>query len=112
MWLKERPRPLRIKSVDELSPGFKPRWVRTRKWALIASLCFQFAFVFFQSGHFHLLAVASLLFACLVGWYWLHPKNYSALVGLLLRPFPELALEHAKLESWLEFDLDWNEQQL
>ncbi|WP_299047014.1 hypothetical protein [uncultured Tateyamaria sp.] len=96
--------------MNELSPGFRPRWVRTRKWALIASLGFQLAFVFFLNGHMPLLAATSLSLACLSGWYWVHPKYYSALVGMLLRRFPELALKHAKLESWLEFDLDWDER--
>ncbi|WP_299207851.1 hypothetical protein [uncultured Tateyamaria sp.] len=57
-----------------------------------------------------MLAATSFVLACLVGWYWLHPKYYFAVLGLLLRPFPELALKHMKLESWLEFDIDWEER--
>ena len=49
------------------------------------------------------------LVAVLIGGFAADPQKFSALLGLLVRPFPRLALKHAKFEDWLQFDLDWDE---
>ncbi|MEP1587550.1 MAG: hypothetical protein ABJR46_04080 [Tateyamaria sp.] len=57
-----------------------------------------------------LLGMLLFLIAVLVGGFAVDPKVFSAMFGLLVRPFPRLGLKHAKFEDWLQFDLDWDDQ--
>lgn len=50
-----------------------------------------------------------VLVALLGGAFAIHTKGVLALLGLMCRPFPKLAVMHAQFENWLEFDLDWDE---
>lgn len=51
-----------------------------------------------------------LFLGSIIGCFWGSPIVTSALIGLLLRPFPALAIRHGKFENWMQFDLDWDEQ--
>jgi hypothetical protein len=107
--LYDRPTPLRIKSIRELDPGFRPRWVRVGRWALAMSLVLQVLFVLSLGRESMAMPMTFLISACVFGWFWLSPKWYCAVIGLWLRPFSSLAVRFAKFEMWLELHLDWDQ---
>lgn len=47
--------------------------------------------------------------AVLIGGFSVDPVKFSALLGLIVRFFPRLAVQHGRFENWMEFDLDWEE---
>ena len=93
---------------------FRPRWVRLRKilivlvviyFAALTFVLFPYAIYLEQAW----LGVVLTLAAILGGGFAFDPVKSSAMVGLLYRPFPSLAIKHAQFEDWLELDLDWDE---
>ena len=104
---KWRTGPLKIKSLKELEPGFKPRWFRIE---------FRFVLIVFVS-------MPTLLAGSIFELYWLLLIGIAgivvaalALMSLTLVPatmrfvgywWPWMGLKAAELDSWLERDLDW-----
>jgi hypothetical protein len=100
-------RPNRIKSLKELDPRFRPRWHKL-EIRLIQTLLLFIALLLVG-------ALSEQAWLAQIGWYGL-PCAFVALFALkwgsnLLATlgywFPSLALKAAKLDAWLERDLEW-----
>ncbi|MCG7572873.1 hypothetical protein [Thalassovita mediterranea] len=99
--------PLRVRSVKELDPKFKPRWVKIELGLLAA-----------MAGACGCVVVAAILqigWLAMIAFYGL-PTLFAAVfavkygtvgLGFIGVWFPILALKAAQLERWLELDLDW-----
>ncbi|MEO0669393.1 MAG: hypothetical protein AAFZ99_15895 [Pseudomonadota bacterium] len=56
------------------------------------------------------LAAGFFLFGNVIASFAVFPIGASAVLGLLCRPFPRLAIWHGQFENWMQFDLDWDDQ--
>ena len=100
-------RPIRIKSIKELDPSFKPRWHRLEVWLMQAIVLLVVLFIvgallerawLANIGLFGL--VVSFVGVAVLKW----GGNVLAVAGYW---FPPLALTAARMDAWLERDLDW-----
>ena len=104
---KWRNQPIRIKSLKELEPGFKPKW-------------FQISFRLTLLG---LASMPLIVIGIINELYWMSWLGVTGL-GVALIPlvlleiippamsfvgywWPWMGLKAAELDSWLERDLDW-----
>lgn len=103
MWWGKRPPPLRVKSVSELYPYFRPRWVKVRSWGTLAVVTGFFLATGLISNQIPALMVL------LVAPVLVHPVGAIEVFGLLGRNDPTLVGWHQKIEAWLQMDLDCDE---
>jgi hypothetical protein len=104
---RSRVGPLKIKSIRELAPGFKPKWIRIlfRLFAMgIVSMLIVFAGIALESrwvpwvGLAGILGVAIAIFAI---------KTLPVIMAFVGFWWPWMGLKAAELDSWLERDLEW-----
>lgn len=100
-------RPLRIKSIRELEPGFTPRWFKICFRAVVA--CFLFLPVAMIGA-----AISSRLLQAIgtIGFFGAFVVPFVvSFFPLVLRVlgywWPWLGMKSAQLDAWLERDLDW-----
>ena len=101
-------RAVRIRSVKELSTNFKPRWLKIE--IALASTAFALAAVGVLAG----LAAWSLFFsiaiygvvACVIAMALVAVA--PIVLGFLGYWFPPAVVIAARLDRWLERDLDWS----
>ncbi len=101
--------PLRIKSLRELRIGFRPRWFRFEIRLIVTAIVWFFGLFFLLpiiGGAWFLLIFSVSLYALiflfvLLGW----TAPVLAFFGYWI---PWAALQSARLDHWLERDLDWD----
>ncbi len=100
-------RPIKIKSVKELQPGFKPKWFRIciGLFAVVAVFAIL-ALVGVLSGAKWVASIAGLggfVTYCVMIAVVFFPK----VVRFLGYWWPQLELKASNIICWLEHDLDW-----
>ncbi|KIC24798.1 MULTISPECIES: hypothetical protein [unclassified Leisingera] len=106
-FFEQQHQPIKIKSLKELEPGFKPRWFR---------ISFRLILMGFLS--MPVIVAGSVLKVSLLIWLGVAVFHFVmfALIALSVVPrgmrfvgywWPWVGLKAAQLDSWLERDLDW-----
>jgi hypothetical protein len=101
-------RPTRIKSIKELDPSFKPRWHKLEVRLVQAMLLL--VMLFFVGALLERAWLASIgFFGLAVSFVGVAVLNWGAnVLAAAGYWFPPLALTAARMDVWLERDLDWS----
>ena len=115
LFTPKRPPALRIKSVAELAPEFRPRWVKLRRIMIPVIFLYFCAFSLVLMPYaIHAekawLGAGALVSGGVSAGFAVFPIGASAVFGLLCHPFPRLAIWQGQFENWMQYDLDWDDQ--
>ncbi len=106
-WFNRLNRPIRIKSLKELEPGFTPRYFRySFRLVLIGMvmMLFLISAVFLKSNWFFWMAISGFISVAVAFFLLNFVPPTLRIVGYY---WPWLYLKSIQLDSWLEHDLDW-----